>query len=153
MTDTAYNRDRLVIPAFGSIYEKLEPYSWPMVRVVTGLLLIPHGYMKLFGGGLDGTIGFLSQLGFEPAAFWGWLIALLEFFGGILLAVGFLTRIVAGMVFGFMAVAAFGVHWGNGFFWTDGGFEYPLMWGVVALAILFRGGGMLSVDRRLSREI
>ncbi|MCH7543119.1 MAG: DoxX-like protein, partial [Proteobacteria bacterium] len=40
----------------------------------------------------------------------------------------------------------------NGFFWFNGGYEYPLLWGVVALAIVFCGGGALSVDRKIGRE-
>ncbi|MFQ5973325.1 MAG: DoxX family protein [Alphaproteobacteria bacterium] len=51
-----------------------------------------------------------------------------------------------------MAVAIFAVHLVNGFFWFKGGYEYPLLWGIVALAIFFRGGGELSVDRRIGRE-
>jgi len=152
MSNATVDSKRLFIPALGGIYEALSPYTWLMVRVVAGALLIPHGYAKLFGGQLEGVIGFMGSLGLVPAAFWGWVIALLEFFGGIMLVVGFLTRPVAAMVVGFMAVAAFYVHWGNGFFWTSGGFEYPLMWGVVALAILIRGAGEYSVDARLRRE-
>jgi putative oxidoreductase len=45
------------------------------------------------------------------------------------------------------------VHWGNGYLWTNGGYEYPLMWALIALAITIRGGGELSVDARLGREI
>jgi putative oxidoreductase len=124
-----------------------------MVRVIAGVLLIPHGYAKLFTpGAIEGTAGFPGSLGLVPGIFWAWVIALLEFFGGIMLAVGFLTRPVAAMVVGFMAVAAFYVHWGSGFFWNKGGYEYPLMWGVVALAILVRGAGTYSVDRKLGRE-
>ncbi len=153
MTHPPMDRSKLIIPALGGIYEKLSPYSWLMVRVIAGVLLIPHGYGKLFTpGAIDGTAGFMGSLGLVPGIFWAWVIALLEFAGGIMLAVGFLTRPVAAMVVGFMAVAAFYVHWGNGFFWNKGGFEYPLMWGVVALAILIRGGGAYSVDRKLSRE-
>lgn len=79
-------------------------------------------------------------------------IAFLELIGGVLLAVGFVTRLVAIRVIGFMAVAAFYVHWGNGFLWIKGGYEYPLFWGLVALAILFRGGSPLSVDRAIGSE-
>lgn len=153
MSDVTINRSKLVMPALGGVYEALLPYTWLMVRVTVGLFLVPHGYMKLFGGQLDGLIGFLGQLGFPAAAFLGWLVALLEFFGGIMLAAGFLTRPVAALVAGFMAVAAFGVHWGNGFFWNQGGYEYPLMWGILALVLLIRGGGDHSLDARLSREI
>ena len=153
MTHPPMDRSKLIIPALGGIYEKLSPYSWLMVRVVAGGLLIPHGYGKLFTpGAIESTADFMGSLGLVPGIFWAWVIALLEFAGGIMLAVGFLTRPVAAMVVGFMAVAAFHVHWGNGFFWNKSGFEYPLMWGVVALAILIRGGGAYSVDRKLGRE-
>lgn len=151
MTDITIEKKRLLIPALGAIYEKLEPLGWPLVRVATGVMLVPHGAMKLFGG-MEGTIGFFSQIGLEPAALLAWYVALLEFVGGILLAAGFLTRIVAAQIVGFMAVAVL-IHWGNGFAWTGGGYEYPLLWGAVALAILFRGAGPLSVDAKLGREI
>lgn len=153
MSDVTINSNKLIIPALGGIYEALSPFTWPMVRVTAGLLLIPHGYAKLFGGGLEGTAGFMDSLGLAPGLFWAWVVALLEFVGGIMLAAGFLTRPIAAMVVGFMAVAAFYVHWGSGFFWNQGGFEYPLFWGIVSLAILIRGGGEYSVDRKLSREL
>ena len=144
---------KLYIPSLGGLYTKFTPYTWLMVRVVAGVLLIPHGYQKLFvPGAIDGTAGFMGSLGLVPGVFWAWVIALLEFVGGIMLAIGFLTRPVAAMVVGFMAVAAFYVHWGNGFFWNKGGFEYPLMWGVIALAFLIRGAGDYSVDSKMSRE-
>ena len=151
MTDMIIERNRLFVPALGTIYEKLAPLGWPLVRFAAGIMLVPHGAMKLFGG-MDSTIAFFAQVGMEPAALLAWYVALLEFVGGILLAAGFLTRIVAAQVLGFMAVAVM-FHAGNGFAWTAGGYEYPLMWGAIALAILFRGGGPLSVDAKLGREI
>ncbi len=51
-----------------------------------------------------------------------------------------------------MAVAVFAVHLPNGFFWGQGGYEYPLLWGLVALAIAFRGGAEMSLDRAIGRE-
>ena len=51
-----------------------------------------------------------------------------------------------------MAVAVIQTHWPNGFFWTDKGFEYPLMWGIVALAFVILGGGRYSVDALIGRE-
>jgi putative oxidoreductase len=91
-------------------------------------------------------------MGLEPANLLAPYIGLLELVGGTMLAIGFLTRLVAIQVVGFMAVATFYVHWSNGFFWPDGGFEYPLFWGLIALAIVIRGGGKLSVDRAIGRE-
>lgn len=151
MTDATVERNRLIVPALGTIYEKLSPLGWPLVRLAAGLMLVPHGAMKVFGG-MEGTIGFFAQVGLEPAALLAWYVALLEFVGGILLATGFLTRLVAAQVVGFMAVAVV-FHSSNGFGWTQGGYEYPLMWGAIALAIVFRGAGPLSVDAALRKEI
>lgn len=145
-----------VVPALGHVYERSAPLAYPLVRFIAGFNLIPHGGQKLFGwfgGDIAKTAAGFGSMGFEPALPLAYYIACLEFFGGILLAVGLLTRLVAVQVLGFMAVAAFAVHWSNGFFWSNGGFEYPLMWGVLALAILIRGGGPLSVDRAIGKEI
>ena len=59
---------------------------------------------------------------------------------------------VAVLVVGFMAVSAYYVHAANGFLWIKGGFEYPLFWGLVALAIAVRGGGPKSLDARMKRQ-
>ena len=134
----------LIIPALGGIYDNVSGLAYPLVRLVTGALLIPHGGQKLFGwfgGDINAAATFFSQIGLEPALLLAYWIGILEFFGGILLAIGLLTRPVAVMVLVQMAVAMFLVHLGNGFFWFEGGFEYPLMWGLLALAIAFRGGG------------
>ncbi len=145
----------LIIPALGGIYDNVSGLAYPLVRLVTGALLIPHGCQKLFGwfgGDINATAAFFSQIGLEPALPLAYLVGVTELFGGILLAIGLLTRPVAVMVLVQMAVAMFLVHLGNGFFWNEGGFEYPLMWGLLALAIAFRGGGPLSVDRAIGRE-
>jgi putative oxidoreductase len=52
-----------------------------------------------------------------------------------------------------MAVAVIFVHLPIGYFWMTGGLEYPLMWGLVALAFVFRGGGRYSLDALIGREI
>ena len=78
---------------------------------------------------------------------------LIEFFGGLALAAGLATRFVAALVFGVMAVAVVFVHLPVGFFWMTGGFEYPLLWGVVALYFVVRGGGRYSLDAVIGREI
>ncbi|MFQ5544550.1 MAG: DoxX family protein [Acidiferrobacterales bacterium] len=143
---------QLFIPALGGFYEAVSDLAYPLVRFVAGAMLIPHGWMKLVGGGLTGTAEGMSNMGLEPAVWLALYIGLLELVGGTLLAAGFLTRVVAIQVIGFMAVAAFYVHFGNGFLWIKGGYEFPLFWGIVALAILFRGGGSLSLDRLIGKE-
>jgi putative oxidoreductase len=147
----------LIVPALASLYARLAPLAYPMIRFFTGLFLMPHGAQKLFGwfggGGLSGTAGFFSQnLGLEPGLFWAVLVGGTEFFGGLFLAIGLLTRPSAIAITILMAVAVFLVHLGNGFFWGAGGYEYPLFWGLIALAIAMRGGGEMSIDRTIGRE-
>ena len=142
-------------PFIGStdgLVRTLSGFTDSLVRVTTGLFLVPHGAQKLFGWfggyGLEATGQFFAtQLGL-PASL-ALLTGLIEFFGGILLAVGLATRPAALLASGLLAVAAIKVHLGAGFFWTDGGFEYPVMWAILTLTFVIRGGGRYSLDRRL----
>jgi len=152
-----HNAPRPIIGALAPLYARLAPLSYPMIRFFAGLFLVPHGAQKLFGwfggGGLEGTAGYFSQnLGLEPGLFWAALVGGTEFFGGLCLAIGLLTRPAAAAVLILMTVAIVTVHLGNGFFATAGGFEYPALWGLIALAIVLRGGGRMSVDRMIGRE-
>ncbi len=153
-TDATHSQP--IIPALAPLYAKLSRLSYPLIRAAAGLALMPHGAQKLFGWfggyGLEGTAGFFSQnLGLEPGLFWAALAGGVEFFGGLLLALGLLTRPAALAIAIVMAVAIT-VHLPNGFFWNAGGYEYPLLWGLIALAIAFKGGAELSLDRVLGRE-
>ena len=151
LNDTA--APRLAIPALGGLYDALAPYSYALVRFATGAILVPHGYGKLFQGGVTGLAGMLGKMGLEPAIAWAYWIGGLEFFGAIMLAIGLFTRPVALLLFIEMVVIVFGVHLPQGYFWTAKGFEYPLLLGVLCLAIFLRGGDRLSVDRAIGREI
>lgn len=146
-------RPRLLIPALGPLYEKLAPFTWPLIRVTAGLMLVPHGYDKLANRTFDQMAAGFANMGLEPAYPLAVYITCLEFFGGLMLALGLFTRVVAALVVGFMAVAAFYVHLPNGFFWIAKGFEYPLFWGLVCLAIAIRGGGPMSLDAKIGREV
>ncbi|MBC08362.1 DoxX family protein [Thalassospira sp.] len=146
---------RPIIPALGNVWSALKPLSPVIVRVATGLLMVPHGAQKLFGAfggyGLEGTAGWLESIGFAPGLLFALAIGLLEFFGGLLLTVGLLTRPVAAAVLVFMTVAVL-THIPAGYFWINGGFETPLMWGLLALATLIQGGGKFSIDHKIGRE-
>ena len=156
MSDTIYVQPRPIIPALSGVYERLGAFGEPLIRVAAGLLLMPHGAQKLFGlfggGGISGTAGFLTQIGIEPALPAAILLALTEFLGGLFLVLGLLTRPAALAVTVAMAIATFHVHLGNGFFWNNGGYEYPLFLGLVALGFVLRGGGRYSIDARIGRE-
>ncbi|MCO6440614.1 MAG: DoxX family protein [Nitrococcus mobilis] len=148
------NTVNTVAPA---IFQRLTPLAYPLVRVTAGLMLMPHGAQKLFGwfGGYGLTATgehFAANLGLEPGLLFALLAGLIEFFGGLALVLGLLTRPAALIVAVFMAVIV-SIHLPNGFFWPNGGFEYPLMWGLIALAIFFRGGDRYSLDARLGLRI
>ncbi|AUN95191.1 DoxX family protein [Pseudazoarcus pumilus] len=140
------------LAGIGRSLDNLAPLAWPIVRITTGLLLMPHGAQKLFGWfgghGLEATGQFFAgSLGLEPGIVFAFLAGFVEFFGGLALVLGLLTRPAALGVAVLMGVAMT-VHIPNGFFWSAGGYEYPLMWGLLAVAIFLRGGAEASLDRK-----
>ena len=156
MTSTVLTGTKPLVPAFRPLQDALSPYADLAARAATGLFLVPHGAQKLFGlfggYGIEATGQFFqTKLGLPPVM--ALITGLIEFFGGLALAAGFATRIAAGFVTGMMAVAVLQVHLANGFFWTDGGFEYPLLWGILTLTYVVKGGGRLSVDALIGVEI
>jgi putative oxidoreductase len=146
---------RAILPWAAALYRPLEPIAWPAVRVITGLNLVPHSAQKLFGAlggsGLEATAAGFAKMGYTPGVLWATLVACTEFFGGILIAIGLLTRPAAVAATIFLATAVV-QHMANGFFVGNGGYEYALMWAVLAAAIAVRGGGGLSIDRAIGRE-
>lgn len=126
------------------------------LRLGAGTILAAHGAQKLFGWfggyGLAGTGGFFeSQLGMSPGVFWAFNAGAAEFFGGLMLLAGALTRVGAALNVGTMAVAVFMVQ-RNGFFADQGGLEFPLLLLAASATLLIAGGGGLSIDRALTRQ-
>lgn len=119
-----------------------------IVRVIVGAIFIAHGAQKLFGFGFGGTIGFFTQIGAPLPTITAPLIAILEFFGGIALVLGFLSRFVAiGLVLDMLGAIAL-VHIKAGFF-APKGVEFPLSLVALAAAIAIAGPGAFSIDARL----
>ena len=154
MTDTTAPRP--YVPAFSGIYAAFDPIALPLLRVTLGLTLFPHGCQKLFGwfggAGFAKFTEIFDKNGWHPAAFWVALVALTETVGGLMLAFGFLTRFAAAAILIFMINAVWATS-AKGFFWTQGGMEYSLLIGVVALVFLIKGAGRFSVDHALGREL
>ena len=142
---------RRIIKALDPIYDVLDPIAYPMIRFVAGVMMIPHGYGKVFGG-IEGTTKFFASVGLEPALILAWYIGLLELVGGICVALGFLTRFMSAQLIGLLAVATFYIHLPSGFIWVKGGYEYPLFWMVVMMAITIKGGEKLSLDNLMAKE-
>jgi putative oxidoreductase len=122
-------------------------------RVVIGLILVAHGLQKLAGWfdghGIAGTSGFLAQLGFKPARFWAWGLALSETIGGLLMALGLFSPVGPALVSAAMVTALLVVHRPNGFWNTNGGIEWPLTLIAVALSSAIAGPGAYSLDAAL----
>jgi putative oxidoreductase len=127
-----------------------------VLRVPVGLILAAHGAQKLFGWfggyGLEGTGQWLASIGLEP----GYLMALLaggaEFFGGLALVLGLLTRPAAVVAAFTMLVAIFAVHIGNGLFMANNGYEYALTLFAATVALAIQGAGRFAVDNLLRKE-
>jgi putative oxidoreductase len=123
---------------------KFSPHIYSIMRFVVGLLFACHGAQKLFGllGGFGGQPGATAPL-FSLMG----LAGIIEFFGGLLIAAGFLTGWVAFICSGWMAVAYFVAHAPRGFFPILNRGELAAMYSFLFLYIASRGGGVWSVDR------
>ena len=121
-----------------------------IVRLVVGLVFAGHGAQKLFGWfgghGLSGHAQLLEKMDVHPARFWAWISALAEFLGGLGLAFGLLTPLAATVLIGTMIIAIVRVHWSDGFWNTNRGFEFPLVLATVAFVIGLTGPGIYSLD-------
>lgn len=149
--DAKIDRNRLHLPGVAGLYEALAPLSYTLIRVALGLILIPHGFGKLFlNDAVNASRNFVN-FGWEYPLAWAYFIGALEFFGGILLAVGLFTRVIAAAFVIEMSVICFAVLWPN-WSWGRRGMEYALFMGIVALAIFFRGGGRWSLDNMMRKE-
>ncbi|MBS3117791.1 DoxX family protein [Candidatus Woesearchaeota archaeon] len=121
-----------------------------ILRVVVGVIFIAHGYVKLFGG-IPGFTGLLTNIGVPFPALAAWALAILEFFGGIAILLGILTKLASTLLAMDMAVALFTVHLKNGFFIQDGGIElvFLLLGATSSLALL--GSGRWSLKMVISK--
>jgi len=141
-----------LIPALGTIYRTFAPVTESLIRVVAGGSLAIHGYPILFGN-KAAAAKFLESVGFQDGLFWSYIIGTVEFVCGFCLALGLLTRLVAGPIIGFLLIAIVTYHWQFGFAWENRGIEYPLFWSIVVSHFLVRGGGPWSLDALIGREL
>ena len=147
---------------FSAIVRTEPRYAALIARLILAMVMFPHGAQKLLGS--FGGSGFSSSLEHlvEDYGVWpvfAFLTILVEFFGPLALAIGFLTRIAALGIGAVMVGAAVLVHLPYGFFMNwfgkagGEGFEYHiLVLGLVAV-LLIEGGGLLSVDRFLTSRL
>ena len=127
-----------------------------ILRLTVGTTFILHGSQKVLGtfsgGGLAGTTGFLTQLGFPMPELMAYLLGFTEFLGGIGVLLGLGTRLFAALLAFTMAVAIFKVHLKNGFFSSQGGFEFPFVLLGSCLALVCTGCQKWGLDCILHKK-
>lgn len=122
---------------------------WNILRIIAGAFMFPHVASKFAAGGLSpGVIGFFTKAGFQPAEAWIYLAVLAEAGTGIALVLGLCTRFAALGAAGALAVAVYALHMvkGFGWLWNMGGYEYPIFWGLVCVAVAMNGFQTHSVQ-------
>ena len=130
------------------------------VRVALGVVMFPHGAQKVlgwFGGpGIAKTLEAFGAMGFPV---WSVVVLMLvESLGAVLLVAGFLTRLWALGIGTAMTICMFMHHVQHGFFMNwfgkqEGeGFEFHLLVIGICLALLIKGGGLLSIDRAVAQS-
>ena len=122
-----------------------------ILRVIAGIIFAAHGGQKLFVYGFDGVAGAFTQMGAPLPGITGPLVALLEFFGGIALVAGLLTRLAGLGLSGVMIGALVLVHLPAGFFLPNG-YEFVLMLLGAASTLAITGAGRYSVDALLAQR-
>lgn len=146
---------------FGKFFSTRDEVAPMIMRVLLGIVFLPHGAQKLFGWfgghGFSATLNaFTDKMGMPLAV--ALLVIAAESFGALGLIAGLLTRLAAFGIFCVMVGAMLMVHWQHGFFmnWFGSqageGFEYHLLAIALALALMITGGGKASLDQLLSQR-
>jgi putative oxidoreductase len=125
----------------------LADYGPTLLRLALGVVFVAHGLLKILVFTVPGTVAYFQSLGLPGVLAYAVIVA--EVFGGLALLAGYKTRVVAAV----LSAIAFGSilgHAGNGWLFTNtgGGWEYPLLLGVVTAALALAGPGALAVDRK-----
>jgi putative oxidoreductase len=115
-----------IIPLVVPLYRTLEPYAYTLIRIAAGTIFVPHGVQKLFLGGAASPLGYG--------------LGVLELVGGVLLALGILTRPIALLLLLDVAAIIF-ANIGKGWLWTRGGVQYHAFIAGMLVAVLIGGPG------------
>lgn len=149
--NSAQAEPKLLIPQLKPFYDFAEPLTWLLIRLTVGLMILPHGIPKLMAGVSATAATALERRGIGAAEPLAVVLIVLETVGGLCVALGLFTRFFAAAITIEMAVIAY--QYLPKFGWTGPGYEYPLMWGLIMLAIALRGGGPWSLDRKIGKQL
>lgn len=134
-----------------------QSFSALPLRLIAGIIFTAHGAQKLFawfgGYGLEGTGQWMESIGLSPGYFMALMAGSAEFFGGLLLIVGLLTRPTSLVLAVTMLVAIFTVHIDNGLFMSANGYEFGLALFAMSVSLIFSGAGKLSLDNAIAKRL
>ena len=122
-----------------------------LLRIILGVVFFAHGYIKFFKMGMDGVVGFFTNLGIPAPTVAAWGVTLLEMVGGVALILGIFTPVIGALFAIEMAGVIFFAKRGAGFF-APKGYEFELTLLVASLALALSGAGAYSLDKTLRRR-
>lgn len=127
-----------------------QSVSWALLRIVSSVMLLTHGWPKMFGPQSQPFLGGMDFFGLNLGVNMLWIAGVIELFGGILLVLGLFTRYAAFMVALLMVMAYLAAH--PAWFPTLNGGELAALYFVVYLAIFAYGPGKFSLDYAIFRR-
>ena len=132
-------------------------FSTLALRIPVGIIFMAHGSQKLFawfgGYGLAETGQFFESIGLAPGVAMAFLAGSAEFFGGLFIILGLLTRPSALVLAFTMLIAIVSVHLPNGLFMSNGGYEFGLALLAASVSLMLSGGGKVAVDNWLATRL
>jgi len=121
--------------------DRLQPLALLILRLALGIILLAHGYSKVFGGGFHGHAEFVTKLGMPH--WMAYLSSGTETLGASAILLGLFTRCFSIAVVIEMLVIIFKVELHHG---LKGGYELPLALATMAFVLIFFGAGPISID-------
>jgi putative oxidoreductase len=124
----------------------MAPCGLTVLRIVTGIIFLVHGWQKIHSIGFQGTGGMFAKMGIPLPTITAAIVILVEFLGGIALILGLFTRWAALLIAIDMLGAIYFVHLRNGFYVNHGGYEFALALLGASIALALAGGGSVAID-------
>jgi putative oxidoreductase len=128
MRENASPDATLIIPGLGPLYRSLSPYSYAFMRFATGAVMVPHGVQKVLFASAPKFAENIAAQGMPAPVLLAYLTFFTELVGAVCLALGLFTRVAALMIWIEMLVIMTTFNAKYGYFWTNKGIEYALLW-------------------------
>ncbi|MBN3574794.1 DoxX family protein [Vibrio neptunius] len=139
-----------------TLTESQAGYSTLALRLPVGIIFMAHGAQKLFGWfggyGLEGTGQWMASIGLGPGVLMALLAGSAEFFGGLFILLGLLTRPASIALAFTMLVAIFSVHFENGLFMSNNGYEFGLALMAASVSLTLSGSGKAAIDQFIANK-